>query len=420
MTEQHDTHEQSTFDQRNQQVARDQYNAGRDITIHEADKAHDVRGLANPYLGLAAFTYAEREKYAGRDTQIAEAVAKLTTPGEQRALLFITGASGSGKSSFAQAGLIPALEQHYQARHQQVRHAVFRPSKQPLAMLADALQQLGMPADSVGDAETFATFVRDHTPDGCVNVIIIDQFEELFTQSEPGQRDAFFALLTHLLPFAELRTHLIATVRADYLPELFLHPALYGQVKDGIELRAMTEDELRQAIQHPLQQHLDARDKRFEDALLDKLAADAAEDATYLPLLQVTLEDIWGRGWLKLQAYGSLTDAIRQRAEQVYAMASDGTPRTPDEQQALLQTFLDLVEVSLDDDARRDVRRRRTITELVHDRAEWEKTIDELATARLLSCARLLSPNVTVSSSVYASRWHWRNGKNTNSARIIC
>jgi hypothetical protein len=121
-----------------------------------------------------------------------------------------------------------------------------------------------------------------------------------------------------------------------------------------------------------------------------------------------------------LQAYGSLTDAIRQRAEQVYAMASDGTPRTPDEQQALLQTFLDLVEVSLDDDARRDVRRRRTITELVHDRAEWEKTIDELATARLLSCARLLSPNVTVSSSVYASRWHWRNGKNTNSARIIC
>jgi hypothetical protein len=106
---------------------------------------YNVQGLPNPYLGLQPFTYAERAKYAGRDAQIAVALTKLTTPGEQRTLLFITGASGSGKSSFAQAGLIPALEQHYQQRHQTVRHAVFRPSKQPMAMLGDALLQLGMP-----------------------------------------------------------------------------------------------------------------------------------------------------------------------------------------------------------------------------------------------------------------------------------
>jgi hypothetical protein len=352
--------------------------------IYEADKAHDVRGLANPYLGLAAFTYAEREKYAGREQQVAEAITKLTTPGEQRALLFITGASGSGKSSFAQAGLIPALEQHYTARHQQVRRAVFRPSKHPLAMLADALQQLGMPGGSV-DAKTFATVVREHTPADCINVIIIDQFEELFTQSEPVQRDALFRILEHLPPFAELRTHLVATVRADYLPELFQRKALYAQVKDGIELRAMTEAELKQAIQRPLQQHPKDEGKCFEQALLDQLAEDAAGDATYLPLLQVTLEKLWNDGLLKLEAYGTLTDAIRQRAEQVYAARPDGTPRTPDEQEALLQTFLDLVEVSLDDDARRDVRRRRTVAELTHERPEWERTIDELATARLLS-----------------------------------
>jgi hypothetical protein len=311
-------------------------------------------------------------------------VAKLTTPGVQRALLFITGASGSGKSSFAQAGLIPALEQHYTARHQQVRRAVFRPSKHPLAMLSDALQQLGMPAADV-NAETVAAVVREHTPANCVNVIIIDQFEELFTQSEPGQRNALFRILEHLPPFAELRTHLVATVRADYLPELFQRKALYAQVKDGIELRAMTEDELKQAIQRPLQQHPEAKDKRFEQALLDKLAEDAAGDATYLPLLQVTLDKLWGDGWLKLSAYGTLTDAIRQRAEQVYAATLDGTLRTPAEQEALLQTFLDLVEVSLDDDARRDVRRRRTVAELTHDQPAWARTIDELAMVRLLS-----------------------------------
>jgi putative transposase len=37
---------------------------------HYADDKYDVRGLANPYLGLAAFTYAERAKYAGREQQV--------------------------------------------------------------------------------------------------------------------------------------------------------------------------------------------------------------------------------------------------------------------------------------------------------------------------------------------------------------
>ncbi len=32
------------------------------VTINEADKAHDVRGLAKPYLGLAAFTDAIRQR----------------------------------------------------------------------------------------------------------------------------------------------------------------------------------------------------------------------------------------------------------------------------------------------------------------------------------------------------------------------
>jgi len=40
---------------------------GRDkITITE-EAAHRVEGLANPYLGLQSFTYADCTKYAGRE-----------------------------------------------------------------------------------------------------------------------------------------------------------------------------------------------------------------------------------------------------------------------------------------------------------------------------------------------------------------
>ncbi len=104
--------------------------AGNKITTAITDdKAHDVAGLPNPYLGLRSFTYAERTRYAGRERSVEEAIAKLTTPGEQRGLLFITGASGSGKSSFAQAGLLPALEAHYAQRRHPVRHVVFVPAR---------------------------------------------------------------------------------------------------------------------------------------------------------------------------------------------------------------------------------------------------------------------------------------------------
>src|SRR5262249_29592000 len=78
-----------------------------------AETAYDVRGLPNPFLGLQSFTYADRAKYGGRSAEIAAAVTKLTAPEAPQSLLFVTGASGSGKSSFAQAGLLPALVAHY-------------------------------------------------------------------------------------------------------------------------------------------------------------------------------------------------------------------------------------------------------------------------------------------------------------------
>jgi hypothetical protein len=307
------------------------------VILQEAERAYDVRGLPNPFLGLRSFTYDDRESYAGRERTIEFAVQKLTEPGAQRTLLFITGASGSGKSSFDQAGLLPALEVYYAQRGFTAHGAVFRPSRHPLAGLADTLLQLGLPAHTLDLEALMATparfypFVQNQMLPSQINVLIVDQFEELFTESEPRERDALFVFLEGIPAFSALRTHIITTLRADYLPELFEHKALYDIAKQGIDLRAMREAELREAIQRPLQQSYPNADKRFEDALLEKLARDASGDAAYLPLLQVTLEDLWARGSLKLSAYGTLTDAIQRRAEEVYTYsdAEDQQPRLP-------------------------------------------------------------------------------------------
>ncbi len=56
--------------------------AGRDINItYQGDAAYDVRGLENPYLGLAAFTYAEQERYAGRAVEVQQARTGSLLPG---------------------------------------------------------------------------------------------------------------------------------------------------------------------------------------------------------------------------------------------------------------------------------------------------------------------------------------------------
>ena len=357
---------------------------------HAIADPYDVSGLENPYLGLAAFTYAERERYAGHPRMIAVAEEKLTTPGEQRVLLFITGASGSGKSSFAQAGLIPALERYYAKRHTTVRHAVFRPSKHPLAMLGDAFQQLNLPTFSGhNDPHAIYAALETHTDAQTFNVVIIDQFEELFTQSEPAQRDAFLRFLENLPAFEPIRTHLIATLRADYLPELFNHQHLYDQTRAVIDLRTMPVDELKVAIQRPLQQHPQAQGRQFEPGLLDELATQAATDAALLPLLQVTLEKLWGDGKLTLADYhqnlkGNLFTALREKATQVYTTCADGRPRPATEKGQMRALLLDLVDVSPQNDDRRDVRRRRPLNDLVQAAPERRKLINELTTARLL------------------------------------
>ena len=367
------------------------------------ESSYDVLGIPNPYPGLRSFTYQDRHLFAGRDSAIQQAVDKITEPGAVQTLTFITGASGSGKSSFAQAGLLPALENYYQIRHKTQRWAVFQPSLRPLARLLDALAVLGMPEITPAEvedysADQFSRYLGDNTPADQVNILVIDQFEEIFTQSLPENRTLLFEWLENIATFDITRTHIIATMRSDYLDELFKQQSLWQRaIQDGIDLRAMTVPELKETIQKPLQVACQMGDpgneycgKRFESALVDRLAVDASEDATYLPLLQITLQELWNAGRLKLGMYTDLTAAIRQRAEKVYEFSDYDLNQPHDKRSAgdrdlILDVFLDLVNVSLDEDYRRDVRRRRRRVDLEKGSQQNIRLIDDLIEARLLS-----------------------------------
>jgi len=394
-----------------------------------ADVARVVAGLPNPYLGLHAFSFDDRASFTGRADETREAVRMLTHPTGSRPLLFITGASGCGKSSFAQAGVLPALVAHYAQRNFTVASPVsFRPSTHPIAMLADALVQLGLPkrvtADplgAIGTAAGFAAFVGEQTADDQVNLVLIDQFEEVFTQARPDERDAIIGILSELPAFDALRTHLVVTLRSDFLGDLFPYRGLYEVAKDGIDLREMNETELRGSIERPLQakaEHSAAyRGKSWEPGLVRELAVQAAVDAAYLPLLQVTLQELWRSGELTLASYrdigNTLASAIRNRATNVVRFTDHHrsrpvSPRPEPDQRLILRLLLDPVQVSAGMAGHPDSRGRRSRAELVGDLPHREELLEDLVAARLLSVQRKDEVEyVDIIHESLIANWEW-------------
>lgn len=339
--------------------------------------SYSVNGLSNPYLGLRAFTDADKDIFAGREQIVRILVERLSADDNER-LLMIVGASGSGKSSLVRAGLLPALAEHLKRQgHTCQTTTVDHPGRAlvpTLARIAEALT---------------ASHVSQTSP---IHLILIDQFEEVFSLPEATDRHAALSLLADLAKSSVSTLRIITTMRSEFLPMLVADPRFEQVERSKVVLRGMHQNELHEAIQRPIQ--VRHPQKRIEPALLSQLVQDSATDASYLPLLQVTLEDLWRGGSMRLGAYnelGGLVGAIQRRADAVYNYRDHGElqqePRSVEEQAAILNLFIDLVRVSLSDE-QRDVRWQRARSELVRGDEQRERLVDDLVTARLLRTDR--------------------------------
>jgi WD40 repeat protein len=347
-------------------------------------------------------------------------------------LLFIMGFSGSGKSSMALAGLIPALLEHHGIKHpdfddqgnRRDGFASFRPGRRPLDGLAAALRKIGVPV--VGDVRSiFANaeaFNRLLASSGRVNLLVVDQFEELLVpgdtdehnnddvREDEAQRQTFLTILRDLGPFKKIQTHIIATLRTDYLPELIRwddqnfpdDPRLSRQAESSdyaIRLGRMSIEEVRTAIQKPLSAKIaenpdDYRGIEWEPQLIEQLAREAAANETYLPLLQVTMEALWSGGELVSARFTSLAVAIQQRADDVLRFVdydeNKQQIRSDKEQKEILAILTDLVDVFPREEGRDlNVRRRSERRNLEAGKPWRVALIDTMTKAHLLSITSL-------------------------------
>jgi formylglycine-generating enzyme required for sulfatase activity len=340
-----------------------------------------------PYMGLRYFDTSDADLFYGRETLTRELLARV----QKESFLAIVGASGSGKSSVARAGLIPAWQKENAERS--TVH-VITATAHPLESLAASLTRESesitatstLMDDLMKDSRSLRLYVKKALGETKL-FLLVDQFEETFTLcKDADERKAF---IKNLLSLAEddvqSAARVVITLRADF----YAHCAEYDGLRLSLEehqkyIGAMTPDELRQAITAPAQ----SAGWKFQPGLENLILQDVGTEPGALPLLSHALLETWKRRQgrtLTLKGYadaGGVKKAIAQTAESVYDKL------TPAEQTIARRIFLRLTELG---EGVQDTRRRVKLDELSQRMGTQDsvaKVLKILTDARLVTTAQ--------------------------------
>jgi WD40 repeat protein/class 3 adenylate cyclase len=345
---------------------------GRLYTVEGRDPRREVGDLC-PYKGLASFEEDDWASFFGRERLVGELAARTVQVG----VLGVVGASGSGKSSLVAAGLLPSLGAGLLPGSDRWIQAVMRPGDHPMAALAAAMTIVDPTIEDVDDP--LAAAVNTIEQDGRL-VLVVDQFEEVFTLCESeAERARFIASLGNAAHAAPDLCVVVLTIRSDYYGHVAPYPGLAEVLAENhVLIGPMARDELRRAIELPGRRV----GLRVEEALVDALVEEVADEPGGLPLLSTALVELWQAregGWIRMDAHertGGVKGAVARLAETAYEQLTDV------ERDAVRRIMLRLV-VS---DGETVTRRRASLDEFDPERdAVAQRVIMQLARDRLLT-----------------------------------
>lgn len=246
----------------------------------------------SPYPGLAAFHEDEAAVFFGRSAQVIEAMRRLNGTGTDPHERFLTviGASGSGKSSFVQAGILPRLRgQRWNVLPTMV------PGADPVGALAKVLATATEPAQAdayarrirrdSGELLTLLHRIRRDGGGGRRTILVVDQLEELVTLSGDHDRALFLNALRDAL-HGDRHLRVITTLRVEFLGDL-LNSETSELFTNPLALGALGDQDLIEIITRPAE----AAGFRFEDGLVERIAADTGTGDA-LPLLAYLLQEL--------------------------------------------------------------------------------------------------------------------------------
>jgi hypothetical protein len=352
-----------------------------------------------PYRALRAFREEDADLFFGREAFSENLYKRLST----HKLVAVVGASGSGKSSVVQAGLIPRLRQ-VRTPAPTWEAAVFTPGNRPFDSLAGALYtlreakmtwaeqliEIGKLGTALADGTLSIETLVQQTLRECQGVdqllLVVDQFEELFTLAPKTERTAFIDQLLRALQSQPIKV--VLTLRADFYGQAISESRPLSElIEQGvINLTPMSREELERAIVLPAKKV----SLRFEPGLVERILDHVEHQPGRLPLLEFALTHLWQQrqnGQMCQAAYkamGEIEGAIGTKAEEVFQSLS------PARRKVALRLFTRLVRVSAANEEGTDTRRRVSLSQV---REDVQDVVHTFVKARLLVTDRAAGSN---------------------------
>lgn len=373
----------------------------------------------NPYKGLRAFGEADTLDFYGREALTQQLLARMAEGGDLSRFLAVVGPSGSGKSSVVKAGLMPALRRGGLPGSENWFIVDLIPGPHPFEELEAALLRIttNPPVGALHvtpiltqlreDKRGLLRAVRRCLPDdpGVELVLVIDQFEEIFTliQDEATRTLLLDSLVTAALD-ERSRVRIVITLRADFTDRPLNYVDFGELLRQRMEVvLPLTPDELEFAISGPAGRV----GLKLEPGLETAILRDVSDQPGALPLLQYALTELFAKREarnLTQRAYieiGGVLGALGRRAEEVF-ISLDKTS-----QEAARQVFLRLVTLG---EGTEDTRRRVLRSELENLAAgrELSAILEFFGKARLLTFDRdpqTRAPTVDVAHEALLREW---------------
>ncbi len=295
----------------------------------ERTLSEDLLEVPNPYKGLRPFLEADAADFFGREALIEQLLTRLREDNEYSRFLAVVGPSGSGKSSVVKAGLLPALRQGAMPGSQDWFMVSITPGSHPLDELEVGLLRVAAQKPSnlmeqlKRDERGLVRAAQLILPEGNGELLlVIDQFEEIFTLAEDkAEADHFMGLIFQAVTDPHSQIRVLITLRADFYDRPLMEADFSTLVQQRTEVVIpLSSAELESAITGPGGRIGIA----LEPGLETEIIADVIDQPGSLPLLQYALTELFERrqGRLltreKYQAIGGVLGALASQAEQVY------------------------------------------------------------------------------------------------------
>lgn len=359
----------------------------------------DMEWPTLPFLGLRRFEGADRALYCARKHDIQLCSDRLSNPAVR--VLVLQGLSGSGKSSFLRAGLLPEVDRlllqepkegivpicsvvhagtgMMENIARQVYEFVIRGRGRSMwnkqaGTLAERYPELeAFVADAAKNTDTLIDFISELSRNPRYSVLIaIDQVEEIWSmpsnEASTALQDSFFRLV-YEFALERLSGKLVLSIRTEQYG-IFASKLPDSTVPAFAELRGVnrlchhylanpSHEELVAMVEHPMAHYGFTYDTGLPELMVKALRTAAADpEMCVLPLLQTVLLRLYLGGKAKAEAVAAPM-VITTAAFQALLETAEGT------RVGLLQDFVRwglgqaVAHVLQEDEARREWRFRK-------------------------------------------------------------